>query len=79
MFDCYFIITEWLVCPFPFQLNHVRFGTRTKNTPFSRNYQRNGRSNGYYLLTKANISVEADVLAKDTVSVESVDDKNGNS
>ncbi|KAM7513005.1 hypothetical protein LguiB_011880 [Lonicera macranthoides] len=57
-------------------LNHVRFGTRTKNTPFSRSYQRNGRSNGYYLLTKANISAEADILAKDTVSVESVDDKN---
>ncbi|XAR67135.1 Methylmalonyl-CoA epimerase [Bertholletia excelsa] len=58
---------------------HVGVSIIGTNTPSGRNFQpivRNGRRQGYSWLLKAKGSAETDVLAKDSVSVESVEDAN---
>ncbi|XP_057506187.1 glyoxylase I 4 [Actinidia eriantha] len=57
------------------KVNPISVGTIAATTPSSRNFQpivRNGRSLGYHQMTKAKMSVEADV--KVSISVEPVDD-----
>ena len=61
-------------------MNPISVSTIAAITPSSRNFQpivRNGRSLGYHQMTKAKMSVEADV--KVSISVEPVDDTTGNS
>lgn len=62
-----------------YQVNHVTLSTMTTNTPLTRNFQNLGRNHGNYLQTKVKTSIEADVLAKDSATAESIDDKNGSS
>ncbi|XP_059634807.1 glyoxylase I 4 [Cornus florida] len=62
------------------KVNRVSVGTMATNTPPARNFQpivSNGRSHGYYLLTRAKMSVETDVLVKDSIRVETVDNDFG--
>lgn len=61
------------------KLNHFSVGTRATNTPFTRNcpiFVKNDTTHGCYLLTKAKMSVDEEVLAKEPTTVESVDDTN---
>ncbi|GMQ06066.1 hypothetical protein CsSME_00050799 [Camellia sinensis var. sinensis] len=63
------------------KVNPVSVSTIAANTLPTKNFQpvvRNGRINRYHWLTKAKMSAEADVLAQDSVNVESID-ANGNS
>jgi len=61
-------------------VNSVSASTIAAKTPPAGNFQptsRNGRNYGCRWMIKANMSAGADVLEKDSVSVESVDDANG--
>ncbi|GMQ06065.1 hypothetical protein CsSME_00050799 [Camellia sinensis var. sinensis] len=58
------------------KVNPVSVSTIAANTLPTKNFQpvvRNGRINRYHWLTKAKMSAEADVLAQDSVNVESID------
>ncbi|KAL6974564.1 hypothetical protein U1Q18_028749 [Sarracenia purpurea var. burkii] len=73
------LLSPSLSVPSHNKVNPFSVSSIAANTLSSRNFQptmRNNRNQGYRRLTKAKVSVEADVLAKDTVSVESVDDAN---
>uniref|UniRef100_A0A5B7CB55 VOC domain-containing protein n=1 Tax=Davidia involucrata TaxID=16924 RepID=A0A5B7CB55_DAVIN len=59
------------------KVNRVSVSTTATVIPSTRNcrpFVRNDRSHGHYLLTKAKMSVEADVLVKDSIGIESVND-----
>jgi len=61
------------------KVHPVGVSTIVANTPSTRNFQpivRTGRSHGYHCLIKAKMSAEVDVLAKDSIGVESADDAN---
>lgn len=63
------------------QVHPVGVSTIFANTQPTRNFLpivRTGGSHGYHRLMKAKMSAEVDVLAKDSISVESADDGNGN-
>ncbi|XP_058213610.1 glyoxylase I 4 isoform X2 [Rhododendron vialii] len=58
------------------KVHPVGVSTIFANTPSTRNFLpvvRTGRSHGYHRLIKAKTSAEVDVLAKDSISVESAD------
>lgn len=61
------------------KVHPVGVSTIFANTPSTRNFLpvvRTGRSHGFHRLIKAKTSAEVDVLAKDSISVESADDAN---
>lgn len=79
-----FILTFalWILYFFLSQVNHVTLSTIATYTPVKRNIQTatgTGRNQGYCLRTKVKSSIEADVLAKDATTSESVDDNSGTS
>ncbi|KAA8534815.1 hypothetical protein F0562_029743 [Nyssa sinensis] len=60
------------------KVNRVSFSTIATVIPSTRNcgaFMRNGRNHGHYFLTKAKMSIEVNVLAKDSISLESVNDE----
>ena len=52
--------------------------TKTTLARTSQATLRNSGSHGYSVVTKAKMSIESDTIEKDSISVESVDDKIGN-
>lgn len=77
-----FILTLacWILYLFLFQVNHVTLSTNATYTPVKRNLLtsiRNGRNQGYCLRTKVKTSIEADILANDSTTSESVEDNSG--